>query len=53
MKKQLRRNGTKSACRCDYEQARKRMECGDALAVGLAGQNRMKPCGQSCRGGGP
>ena len=50
--KALLRIGTKCVCRREV-QAQKRMDCGGALATGLAGQNRMKPCGQSRRGGGP
>lgn len=53
MKTITREINTKSACRRDNEQGRKRMDCGGALAVGLVRRRYRKPCGQSCRGGGP
>ena len=41
-----------SACQWDV-QARKRMDCGAAWTIGLVEARSRKPCGQSCRSGGP
>ena len=42
----------KSACRWGA-QVQKRMDCGAAWTIGLVEARSRKPCGQSCRGGGP